>query len=305
MTDHRPQAADQGSATRYRGRFAPTPSGPLHLGSLLTALASWLQARSKGGSWLLRIDDLDRPRCLPGAVTEILRQLDAHGLHWDEAPRYQHEHQSEYQAALERLIARGEVYPCTCTRARLEQASRSGPDGPVYDGHCRRRSLPCHERHALRLRVPDEVLALQDGWQGPQQRNLALEVGDFTLRRSDGCFGYQLACAVDERAQGITEVVRGADLLGSTFRQCLLMLHLGWPLPSYRHGPVLLDPRGRKLSKQNHAAPLQAATAGENLLTCLAHLGQEPPPALRGETPMVVLEWARQHWRPERLSSLA
>lgn len=301
MTDHRPDAADQGTVARYRGRFAPTPSGPLHLGSLLTALASWLQARSKDGIWLLRIDDLDQPRCLPDADTEILRQLDAHGLHWDEAPRYQSEHQSEYRAALERLIALGEVYPCTCTRAKLEQGSLPGPDGPVYNGHCRSHSLPCNERHALRLRVPHGTLAIEDAWQGSQQRDLALEVGDFTLRRSDDCIGYQLACAVDEQAQRITEVVRGADLLGSTFRQCLLMLRLGWPLPSYRHGPVLLDLKGRKLSKQNHAAPLQAATASGNLLTCLQHLGQKPPSALQGETPAVVLEWARRHWRPEQL----
>lgn len=305
MTDHRPEAADQGTVLRYRGRFAPTPSGPLHLGSLLTALASWLQARSQGGTWLLRIDDLDRPRCIPGMDTEILRQLDTHGLHWDEAPRYQSEHQAEYRAALERLIALGEVYACTCTRAKLEQSALPGPDGPVYDGHCRSRSVHCSERHALRLRVPQHILAVEDGWQGPQQRDLALEVGDFILRRSDGCIGYQLACAVDEHAQGITEVVRGADLMGSTFRQCLLMLRLGWTLPSYRHGPVLLDSEGRKLSKQNHAPPLQTATASENLLACLQRLGQQPPTALRGETPIAVLEWARRHWRPERLSAAA
>lgn len=296
---------DETLATPYCGRFAPTPSGPLHLGSLLTALASWLQARRQHGRWLLRIDDLDGPRCVPGAEDEILRQLDAHDLGWDGQPRYQSRHLDQYEAALARLVDQGQVFPCTCNRARLAQSSRPGPDGPVYDGHCRSRTLPCAERHALRLRVPARDCSFVDGWRGVQTRALESEVGDFTLRRSDGVIGYQLACAVDEIEQGITEVVRGADLLGSTFRQRLVMEALGWMPPRYRHSPVLLDAQGLKLSKQNHAPPIAATNASRNLETCLAHLGLPPPATLGAAPPRELMGWALDHWPPPALLRLA
>ena len=304
MTDHRAELADQYRSGRYRGRFAPTPSGPLHLGSLLTALASWLQARSKNGVWLLRIDDLDRPRCIKGMDSEILHQLESHGLDWDETPRYQTQHVEAYEHALARLLDMGRVYPCTCTRATLDRSALDGPDGPVYSGHCRLLGLPCAERHALRYRVDDSILEFQDGWAGPQQRRMQREVGDFTLRRSDGMIGYQLACAIDEKDQCITEVVRGADLLGSSFRQIALMQALGLTPPQYRHGPVLKDPQGNKLSKQNHAEPILAAAAADNLLRCLHHLKQQPPAGIAGASPRVILEWALQHWQPEALLHL-
>lgn len=291
--------------TPYCGRFAPTPSGPLHLGSLLTALASWLQARREGGRWLLRIDDLDRPRCVHGADTEILRQLEAHGLGWDGTPRYQSRHVNEYEDALAQLLRDGEVYPCTCTRARLLREARPGPDGPVYDGHCRARHLPCPQRHALRFRVAAGVAGFEDGWRGRQQRELDREVGDFVLRRSDGTIGYQLACAVDELEQGITEVVRGSDLLGSTFCQRLVMEALGATPPSYRHGPLLLGANGLKLSKQNHAAPIAAAQASANLQRCLEHLGLAPPAELQAAPPRELLAWALERWPPAALLRLA
>jgi len=296
---------DETLAPPYRGRFAPTPSGPLHLGSLLTALAGWLQARRARGSWLLRIDDLDRPRCQPGADSVILRQLEAHGLAWDEPPRYQSAHIEEYEAALQRLHADGRIYPCTCTRALLAQHALPGPDGPVYDGRCRARRLPCSERHALRFRVEAGMVAFEDGWRATQRRNALSDVGDFVLRRSDGTMGYQLACAVDERAQGITEVVRGADLLGSTFRQRLLIQALHWRAPGYCHGPVLVARDGLKLSKQNHAAAVEPASASVNLVHCLGLLGCALPVDLQESAPAEILAWACAHWAPERLLQLA
>lgn len=300
-TDDRSQTADGYPAAAYRGRFAPTPSGPLHLGSLLTALASWLQARSRGGRWLIRIDDLDRPRCQPGMDQQILRQLEAHGLTWDEAPRYQTAHVAEYEDALAQLTNQGLTYPCACTRAQLAATALPGPDGPVYAGTCRGLALPGIGRHAIRFRTAPQTLRFDDNWRGLQQRSLPAEVGDFTLRRSDGMIGYQLACAVDEVQQGITEVARGADLLGSTFRQIAVMQSLGWTPPGYCHGPVLTDPAGLKLSKQNHAAPLVAERASDNLLRCLRHLNQQPPADLAAAPPGLILDWAQAHWRPQEL----
>jgi glutamyl-Q tRNA(Asp) synthetase len=284
----------------YRGRFAPTPSGPLHLGSLLTALASYLRARSAGGVWLLRIDDLDAERCRAEFVDAIQRQLEAHQLHWDEAPRLQSRHAAEYEPAFGRLQALGLLFRCACTRAQLARDSLPGVDGPVYAGTCRERPLEA-ERPAWRLRAADGELRLDDPWQGELRRRLGTDIGDFVVRRADGGIGYQLACVVDEAAQGITEVVRGADLIGSSFRQMHLQERLGLPMPAYRHLPVLLDGSGRKLSKQNHAQPLVSAAAGDNLLHCLDLLGQAPPSLLRGAPPPEVMQWAQAHWNASRV----
>lgn len=281
----------------YRGRFAPTPSGPLHLGSLLTALASYLQARSQQGRWLIRVDDLDTPRCIAGADAQILRQLEDHGLEWDESPRYQSHYLAEYHNAFEQLRALGAVYPCSCTRALLAQTSRPGPDGPVYAGICRN-AIRSSAAPSWRLRVADAALTFVDGWQGTQTRQLLTEVGDFVVMRADGRIAYQLACAVDEAAQGITEIVRGSDLLGSTFRQLYIQRLLHLPEARYRHLPVLVDNAGRKLSKQNHAAPIVAAHATANLLSCLRWLGQSPPSMVESAPPRELVHWAVGHWRP-------
>ena len=285
----------------YRGRFAPTPSGPLHLGSLLTALASWLDARQRGGRWLLRIDDLDRARCPPGTDAVILRQLEAHALHWDESPRYQSAHVAEYRDALQRLGQAQRVYACTCSRAVLKRAARQGPDGPVYPGTCRAAGHP-HARASLRVRLPDRELCLDDAWQGRQCRRLASEVGDFVVRRANGEIAYQLACAVDEQAQRITDVVRGADLLGSTFCQAWIQQELGQAPPRYAHLPVVTDARGRKLSKQNHAPAVDAREAAANLRRCLRLLNQED---VGGARPAEILAAARECWDAARVSRTA
>lgn len=285
---------------RYRGRFAPTPSGPLHFGSLYTALASYLQARRQNGDWLLRIDDLDTPRNVPGASTLILHQLEAHSLLWDEAPRYQSQHVAEYTDALETLRARSLLYACDCTRAQLKLTAHPGPDDAVYAGTCRERSN-VSARHALRLRVEAANVCFIDALQQRQCRDMTSEVGDFVLRRADGMIAYQLACAVDEPAQGISEVVRGSDLLGSTFRQLYVQHALGLPLCTYLHLPVLESRPGHKLSKQNHATALRAEDASLNLVRCLELLGQAPPPSLATETPATILDWGIQNWRPQSL----
>lgn len=285
----------------YRGRFAPTPSGPLHLGSLLTALASWLDARRRGGGWLLRIDDLDRARCPPGTDAVILRQLEAHGLHWDESPRYQSAHVAEYRDALHRLMEARLLYACTCSRAVLKQAARRGPEGPVYPGTCRTAGYPL-ARASLRVRLPDRELCFDDAWQGRQCRVLASEVGDFIVRRANGEIAYQLACAVDEQAQRITDVVRGADLLGSTFCQAWVQRELGHAPPRYAHLPVVTDARDRKLSKQNHAPAVDACDAAANLRLCLRLLNQED---VGGDGPGDILAAARERWDAARVSRTA
>lgn len=248
----------------YRGRFAPTPSGPLHFGSLVAALASFLDARAHAGEWLLRIEDVDPPRVAAGASASILRTLACHGFSWDGEVMYQSRRTEAYQSALARLIATGEVYACDCTRKRISDSARPGVDGPVYPGTCRSRSA--HAGGAMRLRLPAGRVIFQDALLGRVACDVERECGDFVLRRADGVYSYQLAVVVDDAEQGITHVVRGADLLTSTPRQILLQQALTYPTPSYLHLPVVLDAQGLKLSKQTLAAPL---------------VDTEPLPALR------------------------
>ena len=246
----------------YRGRFAPSPTGPLHAGSLVAALASWLDARAHGGHWLVRIEDVDRPRCVPGADAEILRQLAACGLVADEAPTWQSRREALYGAALDRLLAQGLAYPCGCTRKDVEEALRLlGRERPrhgeqVYPGTCRD-GLHGRAARAWRFRVAPGVLAWNDRRLGPQHQDVSRDVGDFVLRRADGLFAYQLAVVADDAEQGITHVVRGEDLADNTPRQVLLQRALGLPTPLYLHTPLVLGPNGEKLSKQNGAAPLR------------------------------------------------
>lgn len=284
----------------YCGRFAPTPSGPLHFGSLVTALAGFLDARHAGGRWLLRIDDLDRERSRPEHTATILRQLEAHGLLWDGPVHHQCSHLAAYEAALNQLLRAGVCYRCDCTRARLAAESRPGPDDPVYSGRCRDRGI-ADGVSSLRLRVGGGRVAIDDLWRGAIDRDLSTEIGDFVLRRADSTIGYQLASVVDEHLLGITHVVRGADLVGSSLRQQVLHQLLYRAAPAFGHIALVLDPQGRKLSKQNHAAPLTIDAAPRQLALALSALGQSVPPALSGAGVAELLGWASRHWAPSKL----
>ena len=249
----------------YRGRFAPSPTGPLHAGSLVAALASWLDARAHGGAWLVRIEDVDAPRCVAGAAEHILAQLAGCGLLPDEAPWRQSQRGAAYAAALAKLAAAGQAYPCGCTRSDIARAlAASGVQRPrhgeaVYPGSCRpeRGGLAGRAARSVRLRLDEgETVAWSDRRLGAQAQDVARAVGDFVLHRADGLWAYQLAVVVDDAAQGITDVVRGADLADNTPRQIALQRRLALPRPRYLHVPLVLGPDGEKLSKHNGAAPL-------------------------------------------------
>lgn len=262
----------------YIGRFAPSPTGPLHAGSLVAALASWLDARANDGRWLVRIEDVDTPRCVPGADQFILQQLAACGLMPDDAPRWQSQRNTLYQAALDQLIHAGNAYPCTCSRRDIEavHAARGLGRGRftelVYPGTCREGPTQPGRPQAWRLRVRRGTVHWHDRRLGAQQQDVAASVGDFVLRRADGLWAYQLAVVVDDAAQGITHIVRGADLADNTARQIVLQRALGLPLPHYLHVPLVLGANGEKLSKQNGAqaldlsAPLAALNAAAQTL---------------------------------------
>ncbi len=288
-------------APAYRGRFAPSPTGPLHFGSLVAALGSWLDARAHGGEWLVRIEDLDPPREVPGAASAILAALELLGLHWDGPVLHQSTRAEAYRAALEHLAEAGWTYPCTCPRSRIaREARRRGPLGPVYPGTCRARA-PGPGPHALRVRVDGVRVALDDRLQGPCHAGLAEQVGDFVVHRRDGLTAYHLAVVVDDAAQGITDVVRGADLLEATWCHIHLQRLLGLPTPRYLHLPVATGPDGAKLSKQTGAMPVDLRRPGRALEAALAFLGHAPPEALRGAPPAELLAWAVQAWSAARL----
>ncbi len=275
--------------TPYVGRFAPSPTGYLHVGSLVAALASWREARAAGGRWLLRMEDLDPPREMPGAQDAILRTLETYGLHWDGPVERQSRRHAAYAEAVERLLAQGLAYPCHCSRKQL--------DGQlIYPGTCRHRHLP-REGAAIRLHVPPVEYAFVDRVQGRFAQQLAREVGDFIIQRRDGLYAYQLAVVLDDAWQGITDVVRGADLLDSTPRQLYLQALLGLPQPRYLHIPLLLQPDGHKLGKSYRSPPLPAERAPTELLRALRALGQQPPDALEGADVSTLLDWAIRHWQ--------
>jgi glutamyl-Q tRNA(Asp) synthetase len=285
----------------YVGRFAPSPSGPLHFGSLVAAVASWLDARAAGGRWLLRMEDLDRPRCEPGAADIILRQLEAYGLAWDGAVLVQSQRDDAYAEALDALKESGAAYPCACTRSQLAQAPRNREGEILYPGTCRN-GLPAGAvARAWRVRVPDVNTRFHDRIHGDLQQNLAHEVGDFIVRRADGLFAYQLAVVVDDAFQGITHVVRGADLLWNTLRQIHLQTLLGLPTPSYAHVPLITNAAGQKLSKQTLAPALPGTGRSAVLAQALAALGPPPPAELAGAEPAEQLAWAVAHWKIENV----
>jgi glutamyl-Q tRNA(Asp) synthetase len=258
------------------GRFAPSPTGPLHFGSLVAALASWLDARSSGGRWLVRMEDLDTPRVKPGADALILGALQALGLEWDGTVVYQSQRRPLYEAALLRL--QGHVYACGCSRREIaDSALALAADGAqVYPGTCRTGLAPGRAARAVRVRTTGEPIAFEDRRQGRQSQVLEREVGDFVLRRADGQFAYQLAVVVDDAEQQVTDVVRGADLLDSTPRQIWLQRLLGYPTPRYLHVPVAVDRSGEKLSKHTGSR----AFGAEDLRRALRFLGQPPSDSL-------------------------
>ena len=276
----------------YVGRFAPSPTGPLHFGSLVAGLASWLDAKRASGRWLLRMEDLDRPRVMPGADGEILRQLENLGLGWDGPVVYQSARLAHYDDALHRLAAH--CYLCACSRKELEDSALAIDGSRIYPGTCRNGIAPGKSARALRLRTDDQPVCFSDRVQGDIAQSVEAEVGDFVLRRADGLHAYQLAVVVDDAAQGVTDVVRGADLLDSTPRQIFLQRLLGADTPRYLHVPVATNAAGEKLSKQTAAAAVGPA----DVPGALRFLGLELP---SGMTPGEGLAWATEHWDPARV----
>lgn len=282
----------------HRGRFAPSPTGPLHFGSLVAAVGSCLDARAQGGSWLVRMEDVDTPRNVPGAADDILRTLEAFGFEWDGSVLFQSARLDAYAAALERLKRDGLAYGCACSRKEIaDSATHSAIDGGLaYPGTCRG-GLPAGRTvRAWRLRVDGEEIAFADRLQGRVAQRLEHDVGDFVLLRADGLFAYQLAVTVDDEFQGISSVVRGADLLASTPRQIWLQRCLGYATPDYAHLPVAANAAGEKLSKQTRAAPLQTDRAAAELVRALRFLGQPVPADLAHATVGDVWAWARANW---------
>lgn len=281
----------------YCGRFAPSPTGPLHFGSLVAAVGSYLDAKFNQGKWLVRIEDLDWQRKVPGAAKEILYTLEALGMEWDGAVVYQSQRTKIYQHALHELNQLGMIYPCTCSRKEIADSSISGLHGPIYPGTCFKNRLPVNGAHSLRIHTHNHPIVFYDILKGDYSQKLNSEVGDFVLRRADGIYAYQLAVVVDDAAQLISHVVRGADLLDSTPRQIFLQQSLGYYTPQYLHLPVVTNASGEKLSKQTHAAPIDLSRALLQLFLALEFLGQEPPNEILGGDIASLWQWAIGNWR--------
>jgi len=297
------------SASSHVGRFAPSPTGPLHFGSLVAALGSCLEARVQGGRWLLRMEDVDEPRCSPQAADDILRTLERCGFEWDGAVMVQSTRKERYREVLERLKHDNFVFPCACTRKELADSAMAPDGAAIYPGTCRHGLPPGKPARAWRLKVDDSTISFDDAVQGRVCQDLAREVGDFVLLRADGYFAYQLAVVVDDADQGVTHVVRGADLLDSTPRQILLQRCLGLPTLHYAHLPVAVNPAGEKLSKQTLAQAIDDRDSLPSLIAAMEFLGQPVPAELRrapagipsGHTTADFWSWAHAAWRLDRV----
>jgi glutamyl-Q tRNA(Asp) synthetase len=295
----------------YRGRFAPSPTGPLHFGSLVAAVGSYLDARAQGGEWLLRMEDVDTPRNVPGAAEQILATLEAFGFEWDGPVLWQSQRLAAYAEALAQLQAAGLAYGCACSRKEIADSASQATSqattratiqaaidgGLIYPGTCRDGLPAGRSARAWRLRVNDEEIAFADRVQGRVAQHLARDVGDFVLHRADGLFAYQLAVTVDDDFQCISDIVRGADLLASTPRQIWLQRCLGFAEPRYAHLPVATNTAGEKLSKQTLAPALDVTKAAYSLVRALQFLGQPVPEALARASVKEVWAWTREHWR--------
>lgn len=286
----------------YTGRFAPSPTGLLHIGSLLTAVASYADARSNGGKWLIRMEDLDPPREMAGAASHILHTLEAFGFEWDGEVAYQSRRYALYEETLCRLQTAGLVYPCHCSRKDWQAGARRGADGFVYNGRCRhpdQRPALQGKHPAWRIRVPDRVIGFSDGIVGGYAQNLARDIGDFVLLRADGYWAYQLAVVADDAEQGVTHIVRGQDLLVSTPRQIYLQQCLGVPTPQYAHLPLLTNAQGQKWSKQTLAPALDLNRREQLLRQVFRYL--KLPEAPETDRPAELLDWAVAHWDMDKV----
>jgi len=286
---------------KYRGRFAPSPTGPLHFGSLVAAAGSFLEARTRRGEWLVWMEDLDPPRVAAGAADAILRTLEAFGLDWDGQVLHQSARNDAYHCALHRLRGLRLVYPCACSRREIADSAVAGTEGPAYPGTCRGGIAAGRGARALRLDTSGAAVAFEDALQGQITCQLERESGDFVLYRSDGVYAYQLAVVVDDAEQGVTDVVRGADLLASTPRQIYIQRLLGLPQPRYAHLPVAVNELGEKLSKQTLALPADAAQPLPTLMAALSFLGQQPPCGFERATVKELWAWAIENWRLDRV----
>lgn len=280
----------------YRGRFAPSPTGPLHFGSLVAAVGSYLDAKYHHGKWLVRIEDVDSQREVPGAASEILYMLERLGMEWDEEIVYQSQRSEAYFEALNILSKQGLIYPCTCSRKEIADSSIMGLNGHIYPGTCLKNPASVKKVHALRIQTNNDLIQFKDILNDTYSQRLKRDVGDFVLRRADGIYAYQLAVVVDDAAQHITHVVRGADLLESTPRQIFLQQLLDYPIPQYLHLPVVTDAKGEKLSKQTNAAPVNSLNTLTQLVDVLHFLGQKPPVEILEGDVASFWQWAKQNW---------
>ena len=286
---------------KYRGRFAPSPTGPLHLGSLLAALGSYLQAKKNKGSWLVRIDDLDPPRELKGATSSILYTLESYGLYWDEEIIYQSQRHDLYEQALAYLDSRSLIYNCTCSRKMIKEKAVSGPVGYIYPGTCRDKNILSNTTETgkgttTRLKTQDLKIEFYDLLQGAVSQQISSEIGDVALKRADGLFAYHLAVVVDDFEQNITEIVRGIDLMACTPIQIYLQNLFNYPTPDYLHLPILVNRQNEKLSKQTKAKAVTSSEVGSTLIRLLTLLNQEPPKALEFENKEQIILWAIENW---------
>lgn len=274
------------------------------MGSLVAAAASYLEARTRNGEWLLRIEDIDPPREISGSASRILRALEKFGFEWDSDVLYQSTRADAYAAAIETLRQKRQAFDCACSRSDVaERARHTGPDGPVYPGTCRN-GVGNRTPRSIRVRAPSTEICFNDRLQGRVCQDVGKDIGDFVIRRADDCHAYQLAVVVDDAWQGITDVVRGADLLLSTPRQIWLQQLLGLPTPTYLHIPLLLDEQGRKLSKQARSLPVDPKKPAGGLFQALGLLRQSPPAELAGTSMKETWQWAVKHWQPQRLRGL-
>lgn len=285
----------------YRGRFAPSPTGALHFGSLVAAVGSYLDAKTHGGQWLVRIEDLDPPRVVPGAADDILRTLEAFGFEWDGPVVYQSQRLEAYEDAVSDLLARGLAYPCGCSRKDIALIGQVGAEGPIYPGTCRNGLPKGKEARAIRLRTHAEPITFEDQIQGIITQSVEKEVGDFVIRRADGHFAYQLAVVVDDAWQGITHVVRGADLLHSTPRQIQLQVLLNLDISCYAHLPLVLDESGQKLSKQEKSRRIDQHSALNALQEALEFLNHQTSGTTNIENLWL---WGKTHWNLNSLRSI-